>query len=235
MTKRKSKKQQQLEQERQRKRFKRVLLAGVLLAVLVWVEIGSTSLFSVLGDLWPFDDDPLVPQLVTDSSAPLAPFYAPEVLAWRDELTRWADEYNINPNVIAIIMQIESCGNANPNVISQAGAVGLMQVMPFHFEDGENMLNPDTNVGTGLDVLHECLYVHARGDLGRAFACYNGGPSAAVSDYAMWAPETQRYYRFAMGIWNDVVVGRDSSSTLDEWRELDSGYLCTWSGATAVP
>jgi len=46
--------------------------------------------------------------------------------------------------VIAIVIQIESCGS--PVAMSGAGALGLMQVMPYHFENGENMINPDTNV-----------------------------------------------------------------------------------------
>src|SRR5690606_4613104 len=34
-------------------------------------------------------------QFITDSSAPLASFYAPSVLYWEDSIQRWADEYGV--------------------------------------------------------------------------------------------------------------------------------------------
>ncbi|MEL7673433.1 MAG: lytic transglycosylase domain-containing protein, partial [Chloroflexota bacterium] len=112
-----------------------------------------------LEDLWPFHWRRSGPQFITDSSAALAPFYAPAVLHWQDSIERWAREYEVNPNVIAIVMQIESCGD--PEAVSSAGALGLMQVMPFHFSYGENMINPETNVRRGMSVFHECLSVFA--------------------------------------------------------------------------
>ncbi|MBI5959948.1 MAG: transglycosylase SLT domain-containing protein, partial [Chloroflexi bacterium] len=55
----------------------------------------------------------------------------PSVRHWKTQIHEWAAEYELNPNVVAIVIQIESCGD--PSVISWAGATGLMQVMPFHF------------------------------------------------------------------------------------------------------
>ena len=47
----------------------------------------------------------------------------------------------LDPDIIATIIQIESCGN--PAARSTAGAQGLFQVMPFHFE--ETNVNKLTN------------------------------------------------------------------------------------------
>lgn len=166
-------------------------------------------------------------QDIDNPDAPLASFYAPEVLAWRSDIERWAHEYNLNPNVIAIVMQIESCGH--PSVISVAGATGLMQVMPFHFEDGENMLNPDVNMRNGMDVFYECLTQFAGWDLGIALACYNGGPSVTTMDFSSWPAETQAYYRWASGMWDEVQRNRDESDTLDEWLAAGGQNLCNLS------
>lgn len=175
-------------------------------------------------DLWPFSFGRSGPQFITDSDAELAPFYAASVLYWQDSIERWADEYDVNPNVIAIVMQIESCGD--PEAVSSAGALGLMQVMPFHFSNGENMINPETNVRRGLNVFHECLSQFAGWDLGRALACYNGGPGVLERPYVNWPRETQSYYRWATGMWNEVVRNSGSSATLDDWMAAGGARLC---------
>lgn len=170
-------------------------------------------------------------QDITNPNARLASFYAPEVLAWRSDIERWAHEYHVNPNVIAIVMQIESCGH--PSVISSAGATGLMQVMPFHFEDGENMLNPDVNMRNGMDVFYECLTQFADWDLGVALACYNGGPRVTQIDFSAWPAETQSYYRWASGMWEEVRRNRDDSDTLDQWLGAGGQNLCNLSAQNA--
>lgn len=178
-------------------------------------------------------DDDVPPQYIYDPGAPLADFYTPEVFYWRDRIYAWAEQYTINPNVIAILMQIESCGS--PDVLSEAGANGLMQVMPFHFDDGENMLNPDTNVRHGVRILRECLEVFANGDLGVAAACYNGGPSVTQRPQDTWPAETRSYYKWATGLWRDVVNGEDSSDTLRAWLAAGGSRLCAIAAADQQP
>lgn len=210
------------------RQLRRARLFG--LAIVVFVALLDVLfIFGVidrarLEDLWPFHWGRSGPQFITDSSAALAPFYAPAVLHWQDSIERWAREYEVNPNVIAIVMQIESCGD--PEAVSSAGALGLMQVMPFHFSYGENMINPETNVRRGMSVFHECLSVFAGWDLGMALACYNGGPSVTQREYTTWARETQSYYRWATGMWNEVVHHSSSSATLDEWLAAGGARLC---------
>ncbi|MBN1680968.1 MAG: transglycosylase SLT domain-containing protein [Anaerolineae bacterium] len=196
----------------------RIAIAGGILLLFVLLEIVNPSL---LGNLWPFGK---TEQSITNPDAPLASFFSPEVLRWQPDIERWADEYQVNPNVIAIVIQIESCGN--PTAISGAGALGLMQVMPFHFPNGLNMLNPDTNVSQGMTVFYECLTQYAGWDLGLALACYNGGPSVTQRSFDTWAQETQYYYRWATGLWDDVVKGKDKSATLSEWLNAGGQRLC---------
>lgn len=201
-------------------RFTRpVQIAALILALLAGLVALDPSLLenALLGD------GPA--QTITNTRAPLASFYAPAVMHWEPQIKEWAREYGVNPNVIAIVMQIESCGD--PAVISPAGAMGLMQVMPFHFTNGENMLNPDTNMRRGLNFFHECLRQYADWDIGLALACYNGGPGVTVRPRDTWARETQSYYRWATGLWNEVTRGHDSSATLDQWLRAGGSSLCT--------
>ncbi len=214
--------------ERIARRVRQARIAGIALIVVV----AALDVLFLLGITSPEQIRTTVlapfrrsgPQFITDSSAPLASFYAPAVLYWEDSIERWADEHGVNPNVIAIVMQIESCGD--PEAVSHAGALGLMQVMPMHFSDGENMINPETNVRRGMGVFHECLSQFAGWDLGRALACYNGGPSVLSRPFDNWPRETRSYYRWATGMWNEVVRGRSASGTLDDWLGAGGSRLC---------
>lgn len=51
-----------------------------------------------------------------------------EIQQWRNLIEIKADEFSIDPNLIAAVIMQESGGN--PAAISSSGAVGLMQVMP---------------------------------------------------------------------------------------------------------
>ncbi|GAB4409805.1 MAG: hypothetical protein Kow00106_03450 [Anaerolineae bacterium] len=199
-----------------------MVAAGLILLTLLTLEV--LDLAGVITSPLPGGRDQGHRHFLTDAEAPLAEFYTPEVRHWASEIVRWARQYGLNPNVLAIVIQIESCGDAM--AMSEAGAVGLMQVMPFHFDYGENMLNPDTNVRRGMSVLLECLSVFASYDLGLAMACYNGGPSVTQRPYGEWAAETRYYYEWATGLWADVVAGRESSATLAAWLDAGGRRLC---------
>ncbi|MEO8606361.1 MAG: transglycosylase SLT domain-containing protein [Chloroflexota bacterium] len=154
----------------------------------------------------------------------IAPLFTPEVRHWGSDIERWAGEYNLDPNLLATVMQIESCGH--PTVSSYAGAQGLFQVMPFHFAPGEDQLNPEINAQHGADVLHQCLINFAHGDPGLAMACYNGGPSVVNKPFTAWSNQTQRYYIWGMGIYTDASADQSQSTTLDLWLDAGGKILC---------
>lgn len=153
----------------------------------------------------------------------LSSVFTPEVRHWEPQIVAWADEFGLDPNLVAIIMQIESCGD--PHAVSVAGAQGLFQVMPFHFAAGENTLDPNTNARRGLNYFVERLN-QTGGDIGRAFAGYNGGHVAAGSSWDQWAHETQRYYVWSTGIYGDIQSGEPQSATVQEWLQAGGASLC---------
>lgn len=156
-------------------------------------------------------------------SGQLSSVFTPEVLHWEPQILAWAAAHGLDPNLVAIIMQIESCGD--PQAVSVAGAQGLFQVMPFHFAAGENSLDPETNARRGLSYFVERLN-QTSGDLGRAFAGYNGGHVAAGASWDEWAHETQRYYVWSTGIYNDIQAGEAQSATVQEWLQAGGASLC---------
>jgi hypothetical protein len=52
------------------------------------------------------------------------------VLRWCDLIRTSVSDKNLNPALIASLIQLETIGTGNPSIMSPQGAVGLMQVMP---------------------------------------------------------------------------------------------------------
>jgi hypothetical protein len=155
--------------------------------------------------------------------AELLKVFTPEVQQWSTSIVHWAQAYGLPPQLVAIVMQIESCGD--PQAVSPAGAQGLFQVMPFHFGRDEDMLLPETNAARGLDYLQQA-YRLADGRIDLTLAGYNGGHSQISRSSDAWPQETRRYVQWGTGIWNDLQAGHSSSSTLADWLSAGGSRLC---------
>ncbi len=153
----------------------------------------------------------------------LAPFFTPSVQYWRKDILRWARQWQIDPNLVATVMQIESCGN--PKVVSRAGAIGLFQVMPFHFSADDNPYDPDTNAARGLAYLRRALDAFGQ-DAHLALAGYNGGIGGVSRGEALWPAETVRYAYWGSGIYAEARQGKKNSARLQEWLNAGGASLC---------
>jgi soluble lytic murein transglycosylase-like protein len=162
--------------------------------------------------------------LLGNGGGEISPIFDPAVQHWAPQILRWAAMHDLDPDMVATVMQIESCGD--PQALSIAGAQGLFQVMPFHFVAGENAFDPDTNALRGMNYLAERLE-QTRGDVGLAFAGYNGGHVAAGSSWNQWPHETQRYYVWSTGIYADAKAGLGESPTLRQWMAAGGVSLCS--------
>lgn len=153
----------------------------------------------------------------------IAPFFEESVRYWEADIVRWGERHNLDPNIVATVMQIESCGHFR--AVSRSGALGLFQVMPFHFQAGEDGFDPETNALRGMNYLAERL-IQTNGEVGHAFAGYNGGHVAAAGDWNSWADETQRYYRWTTGVYQEAIEGKQKSETLEQWLAAGGASLC---------
>jgi soluble lytic murein transglycosylase-like protein len=157
------------------------------------------------------------------SSSSLAPIFTPEIHYWAESIVRWAAAANVDPNLAAVVMQIESCGD--PRATSRSGAMGLFQVMPFHFTAGEQPYEPDTNALRGLGYLRRSLD-KAGGNARLALAGYNGGIGVINRGEWSWAAETARYVKYGYPIYQDALGGASTSATLNEWYGRYGAGLC---------
>jgi hypothetical protein len=162
-------------------------------------------------------------QGISDTNSNIAALFTPEVRQWEDEIITWSNQWGLDPNLVATVMQIESCGD--PKAVSYAGAMGLFQVMPFHFSDNEDPYKPGTNAYRGLAYLKSALDARG-GDIRLAFAGYNGGITGAKRPESAWPAETIRYVYWGTGIYADAKQGKAHSDRLDEWLGRGGASLC---------
>jgi hypothetical protein len=162
-------------------------------------------------------------QAAQSNDARLAKLFTPQVKRWETEIIGWAAQHGLDPNLVATVMQIESCGD--PSALSSAGAQGLFQVMPYHFANGEDETSPDTNALRGLSYLRKSLD-HFDGNVSLALAGYNGGIDGASRPSNEWAQETRDYQYWGENIYADALAGKVNSSTLDEWLAAGGASLC---------
>jgi soluble lytic murein transglycosylase-like protein len=82
----------------------------------------------------------------------------------------------VDPRLLVAVMLVENPW-LDPTAESPVGAVGLMQVMPFHAGawgcPGTDLTHPETNICHGTRILAEALR-RTRGDLDAALLRYNG-------------------------------------------------------------
>ncbi len=166
------------------------------------------------------------------ASAALSAIFTPQVLRWKPQILRWSRVHALDPNLIAVVMQIESCGD--PTAVSPAGALGLFQVMPYHFEEGEDPLDPDTNARRGLAYLARSLDL-SQGDAGLALAGYNGGHGVIGRAVSSWPQETRRYMAWGTAILSDIQQGKAVSPALLRWLEAGGAGLCARAAAVRLP
>lgn len=150
-----------MSRDRQARRSLRWLVPVAILMVLV------VSLYVVV------DQRTVVPGV----SARLYPIH------YRESIERMADRYGVDPYLVAAVARAES--GFDPNVVSRAGAVGLMQVMPataawvVGLDTWQGRADPELTDADDSLELGACylafLLKYFAGDRLAAVAAYNAG------------------------------------------------------------
>jgi hypothetical protein len=137
------------------------------------------------------------PQAYTDSSVPVSANNqtgSNERLMIERSIHKAARRYSLPPGLLKGVIRAES--NFQVGAVSQAGAQGLMQLMPATAKalGVRNPFNIEENIEGGARYLRQMLDSFG-GDVKVALAAYNAGP-AAVEKYGGRVPpyqETERY------------------------------------------
>ncbi len=144
--------------------------------------------------------------------------------AYEEIVTEVAEARGLDPNLLLAVMRVESV--YNPRIVSYAGAVGLMQIMPRTGRliarslgrEGEfgvdDLLEPRTNLEFAAWYLSS-LIRRFEGQVPLAIASYNGGPHNVrrwLNEYSPSMPldafleripftQTHRYVRRVLSHW----------------------------------
>lgn len=133
---------------------------------------------------------------------PISEKFPKEIGRWCDLIAKYSN--NLDPNLIAALILVESGGN--PNAISKSGAVGLMQIMP---SDGKaasficingpcfadrpktrELLDPEFNIKYGSKMLSR--FIVQQGGVREGLMAY--GPKDQKSHYADLILSTYKRY-----------------------------------------
>ena len=193
-------------------------LSGFVLPPLAVVLFSAVFAFFVL--MQPLTSSFELPPITSKN---ISPVFRIEILYWADSISKWAAASQLDPNLVATVMQIESCGD--PRAKSSAGAMGLFQVMPFHFYATDDPYNPNINALRGLTYLARSFETSA-GNPGLALAGYNGGIGLIARAEWTWPAQTKRYVLYGLPIYEDARNGLESSNALTEWYQKYGVSLC---------
>ena len=104
-----------------------------------------------------------------------------------------AERHGVDANLVKAVVTAES--DFNPTVVSQAGAQGLMQLMPGTAQDMgvDDVFDPAQNIEGGTKYLSMMLQ-RFDGDESKALAAYNWGPGN-VENGGSYPAETRNYLK----------------------------------------
>jgi hypothetical protein len=181
---------------------------------------------------------PLEPQ----TSKITSPWIPDTVKRWHEPIESMAKRYDIDPDLIAIIMTMESGGYTKAD---SGQAQGLMQITPTTAKDIAtryvkrpvqlyDLHNPTTSIEFGAAYMAKLRNIYGTPDHAPSWnttveliaAAYNGGFGAANSveqGKGLRDLQTFAYSRDVFNMWRERHA--DSSPTFDRWKERGGSHL----------
>lgn len=174
-------------------------------------------------------------------------------MPYAEMINRYARESGINPQIVASLIQVES--SFRPQAVSNAGAYGLMQIMPETWWQVNKVIkvcderqksecsttcyyNPELNIRIGIAYLSQLLKKY-HGNMVLALAAYNAGPGA-VDRYDGIPPYAETIYYIKCIIMDSYHLENKSISGFiamaKQWNTIHSmmGWLLFITGIIFV-
>jgi hypothetical protein len=129
----------------------------------------------------------------------------------RELIIKYSKQFDVNPLLVTAMIKQES--GFNQKVISSAGAIGILQLMPFTAKDlGVNPYDLEENLYGGIKYIAYLLEKNDR-DIPNSLASYNAG-LGAVQKYNGIPPykETKQYVKNIVSIFNNLNYVKESKT-----------------------
>lgn len=190
-------------------------LIRIVLLVIIWLVMPTADLSA---DIYSYMDEDGVLHFTNAPSSSKYRYAGPEISQYAsinlsgkkinryDHIIRDAsDAYGIRFELVKAMIQAES--NFDPNAISKAGAIGLMQIMPANLEEFNlsDPFDPRENVMAGTRYVKH-LMKRFDSDLSLTLAAYNAGPGAVIKHQSIPPyPETENYVKKVLTYYNNYI------------------------------
>ena len=128
-------------------------------------------------------------------------------------IARHSRAHRLHPALIRAVIKTES--DFDPQAVSRAGAIGLMQLMPQTAVrlDVRDSYNPDENIGGGTKYLRQLLD-RFNGNLPLALAAYNAGEHVVERYQGLPPiPETRQYVKKVLRYYRNFLTNDRLSSS----------------------
>jgi soluble lytic murein transglycosylase-like protein len=203
--------------------------------------VGAFIVFAIF-EIIHFVDNAQTPLRPQDNTI-TSPWIPATVKRYTGTINVMAKKYNIDPNLIAIIITLESGGNSKAE--SEAGAKGLMQITPPTGQDiatkfvkepvkKYDLLDPKTSIEFGTAYMSWLRDEFGTPEQGPSWnstveliaAGYNGGPVAAnhlEQGKGLTDTQTVVYSRDAFNMWRERHA--KTSPTYERWKERGGSEL----------
>lgn len=178
-----------------------------------------------------------LPKPLAKNSDITIPWLPDTVRRWDAIIDEMAEKYNVDPNLIAILITLESGGYTG--AASEASARGLMQITPPAAQDiakkflqeprtDYDLNDPRTNIEFGTAYIAHLRDEFGGPDQGPSWdytvelvaAAYNAGPGSAGMLYrgeGLPSQQAVSYSRDAMNMWREQNA--ETSPTFNRWLE----------------
>lgn len=209
----------------------------------------SAGVLAALGGIQAYERMQAVKEVVPlrpgdgDAGSSLSITWLPETVSrWKPQIEKYGNQYEVDPNLIAIMMTVESGGDPNAD---SGFAQGLMQVTEstakdintryVHVKrDSYELKDPETSIEFGTAYIRHMTNTYGGAEhgptwdktVGLVAAGYNGGFAAANAYYTkglagLEISETYNYVRYVTTMWRERHD--DRSFAYRFWRDEANG------------